>query len=36
MAIGDCNNNALIEALSSRTKIELLDTHRRTTRVNRR
>ena len=33
MAIGDCNDNALIEALSSRMQIELLDTHRWTTRV---
>jgi putative transposase len=27
--IGDCNDNALIEALWSRMQIELLDTHRR-------
>ena len=33
MAIGDCNDDALIEALSSRMQIELLDTHRWTTRV---
>ena len=31
--IGDCNDNALIEALWSRMQIELLDTHRWTTRV---
>jgi hypothetical protein len=31
--IGDCNDNALIKALWSRMQIELLDTHRWTTRV---
>jgi putative transposase len=31
--ICDCNDNALIEALWSRMQIELLDTHRWTTRV---
>jgi hypothetical protein len=31
--IGDCNDNALIEALWSRMQIELLDTHRWTARV---
>jgi hypothetical protein len=31
--IGDCNDDALIEALWSRMQIELLDTHRWTTRV---
>ena len=31
--IGDCNDTALIEALWSRMQIELLDTHRWTTRV---
>jgi putative transposase len=31
--IGDCNDNALIEALWSRMRIELLDTRRWTTSV---
>ena len=31
--IGDCKDNTLIEALWSRMQIELLDTHRWTTRV---